>query len=216
MVNIRLHFKWRLLLISGFHWNTDLLLLQPWCGEKEGLGVCWRKTKVRGKRKEKQWRKHSTIYLWGVLFVFFPLGVVVSHLSDWLMSFEFIIYKLIYQSSTCVCPGNFVHVAVVINLLILYISHWLVERLRIGLDKYLFVNSATVWACGYILQRIKFMLNTLFCHSDTPRGRSVRAQSTTVKTEFMQPHSSSVFLSLKAVWRRKSLLNVVPLSRSRP
>lgn len=42
VVNIRLHFKWRLLLISGFHWNTDLLLLQPWCRGKEGKVVCGR------------------------------------------------------------------------------------------------------------------------------------------------------------------------------
>ena len=27
VVNIRLHFKWRLVLISGFHWNADLQLL---------------------------------------------------------------------------------------------------------------------------------------------------------------------------------------------
>lgn len=56
----------------------------------------------------------------------------------------------------------------------------------------------------------KFTMKTLFCHPDAPRGRFFKKD---VQWR-MQPHSSSVSLTLKAVWR-KSLLNVVPLSRSR-
>ena len=49
--NIRLQFKWRLVLISGFHWNADLQLSQPW-GREMGNYVGERKIKVEGKKKE--------------------------------------------------------------------------------------------------------------------------------------------------------------------
>lgn len=52
-VNIRLHCKWRLVLISAFHWNVDLQLLQPWCKEwRENVGE--RKIKVKGKKRGKK------------------------------------------------------------------------------------------------------------------------------------------------------------------
>lgn len=58
-VNIRLHCKWRLVLISAFHCNVDLQLLQPWCKEwRENVGE--RKIKVKGKKRgKKNWSERA-------------------------------------------------------------------------------------------------------------------------------------------------------------
>lgn len=54
VVNIRLQFKWRLVLISAFHWNADLQLLQPWGWE---TGELQRREKEQSRRKKKKRRK---------------------------------------------------------------------------------------------------------------------------------------------------------------
>lgn len=64
VVNMRLHFKWRLVLISGFHWNTDLLLLQPWCRvRRRGVNAEERKIKVMKKGRkmgsEREWMEEK-------------------------------------------------------------------------------------------------------------------------------------------------------------
>lgn len=193
MVNIRLHFKWRLLLISGSHWNTDLLLLQPWCREKEGWGQ--QNTKVKGKRRVKNNGKHVLLFkitwlwgLFGLLKTWFCMRLIVwcnfrpsssAHPGD-LSSF--------LRSSFCKCRlSRFTH-----------------RPQQTRLCKQL--HGTRTW-----IHLKKFTMKSLFCRPDAPRGRFFKqdVQWCTLS------HSSPVFLALKAVWSRKSLLNVVPLSRSR-
>lgn len=61
MANIRLHFKLRLVLISGLHWNTDLQLLLLCC---EMESVCpsgqWSKSQeMREKKNDSEWSNWS-------------------------------------------------------------------------------------------------------------------------------------------------------------
>lgn len=101
VVNIRLHFKWRLLLMSGFHWNTDLRLLRHWCGGKGA--VCWRKTKIR-RNGEKNNGEHILLLCRKPGFPWI-----------WLVNVTLILCVIQpYIDPQPVCSGNLFHVAVIL------------------------------------------------------------------------------------------------------
>lgn len=87
------------------------------------------------------------------MFFFFFLIIIIYNkngffphvcLADVILVFGFIIQTKSYNDpQTCCCYLNFCK-------FLLYIASLLVERLRIGLDKRIFVNSYTVRECEYI------------------------------------------------------------------
>lgn len=103
--------------------------------------------------------------VFGVCFFFFGKpGFPCAWLADVILVLCFIIYTKSYMDSHPVGSINLVHVAVI--FIFENVVSLLVERLRISLDKLIFLSSY------FPSQRKKFMLKSLFCLYDAPTGRS--------------------------------------------
>lgn len=87
--------------------------------------------------------------------------------------------------------------------------NWLMEHICISLDKHTFVNSCIVRGCKHKGKSCTEDSDLLFWGT---QGTFLCAQRW---IQSLCNLTIVLLFSLKAMWRRKSLLNVVPLSRSR-